>query len=61
MDIWIKEEYNAISFTKDELDWIKANPKIKISREILYGLNHSFMMKKQLIMGIIPDLVKRGI
>ena len=53
----LKEKNSSISFTKDELDWIKANPKIKISGDPLWP-PYSFYDDKNNYIGIIPDLVK---
>jgi two-component system, NarL family, sensor histidine kinase EvgS len=53
----LKEKSNSISFTKEELAWIKANPKIKISGDPLWP-PYSFYDEKNNYIGIIPDLVK---
>ena len=53
----LKEKNNLISFTKEELDWINANPIIRISGDPLWP-PYSFYDEKNNYIGIIPDLVK---
>lgn len=52
----LKEEKKSISFTKEEIDWIKANPKIKISGDAFWP-PYSFYDEKGNYIGIVPDLV----
>ncbi|MBU0925262.1 transporter substrate-binding domain-containing protein [bacterium] len=52
----LKEKNSSISFTKEEFDWIKANPSIKISGDPLWP-PYSFYDDKNNYIGIIPDLV----
>ncbi|MDD2895846.1 MAG: transporter substrate-binding domain-containing protein [Aliarcobacter sp.] len=52
----LKEEKKSISFTKEEIDWIKANPKIKIAGDAFWP-PYSFYDEKGNYTGIVPDLV----
>ncbi len=52
----LKEEKKSISFTKEEIDWIKANPKIKIAGDGFWP-PYSFYDEKGDYIGIVPDLV----
>lgn len=52
----LKEEKKSISFTKEEIDWIKANPKIKIAGDAFWP-PYSFYDEKGDYIGIVPDLV----
>ena len=53
----LKEKNSSISFTKEEFDWIRTNPTIKISGDPLWP-PYSFYDDKNNYIGIIPDLVK---
>lgn len=56
---WIFEaekEKPVISFTKEEIDWIKENPKIKISGDTFWP-PYSFYDENANYIGIIPDIV----
>lgn len=52
----LKEEKKSISFTKEEIDWIKANPKIKIAGDAFWP-PYSFYDEIGEYIGIVPDLV----
>ncbi len=52
----LKEEKKSISFTKEEIDWIKANPKIKIAGDGFWP-PYSFYDEKGDYIGIVPDIV----
>ena len=52
----LKEKDKKINFTKDELDYIKENPTIKIAGDSFWP-PYSFNDEKGNYVGIIPDLV----
>ena len=52
----LKEKDDKINFTKDELDYIKENPTIKIAGDSFWP-PYSFNDEKGNYVGIIPDLV----
>lgn len=52
----LKDKNKTINFTKEEIDWIKQNPVLKISGDPNWP-PYSFYDEKDVHVGMIPDLV----